>query len=236
MNKISNEYYDARGAWTAEYGAQGIPSSFRKEPTHIVQEFIIWLKRQNNHQKVAADLGMGLGRNSFYLAEQGFSVTAIDLLQENVDSVNEQARLSEIPIHAFAQDVSQKWPILSNSLDIAIDIFCYKHIVNKQAQKSYRQELWRTLKPNGFYLISLASIHDGFYGPLLETSPCIKEKLIIDPFAKIPSFLYSIDDLINEFSDMFTVIEARERSSFSPMHGRQYERKVLNFTFKKREL
>ncbi len=227
MNKLST------AAWSAEYKKQGIPSSFRKDPTRAVTEFIAWLEKEGVEGKSAADLGCGLGRNSFYLAAQGYTVTALDLLEENIEAVNDQASLQKLPIKAFAQDVSEPWPIAPNSLDIAIDIFCYKHITNKEAQKNYRKELHKALKPNGFYFISLASVNDGFYGPLLNYSPSPEENLIIDPCANIASYLYSIADLEAEFSDMFTVVQASEHTSHSPMHGKEYTRKVLNFIFKK---
>lgn len=225
----------SKECWAAEYKKQGIPSSFRKDPTRVVTEFIAWLEQKNQRGVSAADLGCGLGRNSFYLASKGFSVISLDFLQENIEAINEEAKLMKLPIQAVAQDVSEKWPIASNSLDIAIDIFCYKHIVNKQSQKDYRQELWRCLKPTGFYLISLASINDGFYGPLLTDSPSPAEKLIIDPYANVPSYLYSIPALSDEFSDIFALVEASEQSSLSPMHGKEYTRKVLNCIFKKRD-
>ncbi len=200
-------------------------------------EFISWFEMQpSNEKQKAADLGCGLGRNTFYLASRGFSVIAIDLLQDNVDAVKREADQIKLPITAFAQDVSSKWSIIPNSLDIAIDIFCYKHITNKQSQKNYRKELWKAMKPNGFYFISLASINDGFYGPLLQNSPCPMEKMVVDPYANIPSYLYAISDLSNEFSDMFTVIEASEKTSSSPMHGKTYTRKVINIILQKHSL
>lgn len=221
-------------AWADEYKREGIPSSFRKDPTNAVIEFISWLDTQpSNEKQKAADLGCGFGRNTFYLASRGFSVIAIDLLQNNIDTVAREADRTKLPITAFAQDVASTWPIIPNSLDIAIDIFCYKHIANKQAQKNYRKELWKAIKPNGFYFISLASIHDGFYGPLLQHSPCPMEKMVIDPYANIPSYLYSISDLSHEFSDMFTVIDASEKTSSSPMHGKIYTRKVINMILQK---
>lgn len=221
-------------AWTEEYKKQGIPSSFRKEPTNALVEFISWLEKQPGHEKQnAADLGCGLGRNSFYLARHGFSVTAIDLLEENAQTINQEADRTKLPITAFAQDVSSKWPIAPNSLDVAIDIFCYKHITNKQSQKNYREELWKAMKPNGYYFISLASINDGFYGPLLQSSPCPMEQMVVDPYANIASYLYSIPDLTHEFSDLFTVIEASENTSSSPMHGTIYTRKVINLILQK---
>lgn len=224
-------------AWIDEYKRQGIPSSFRKDPTNALVEFISWLEMQpSNERQKAADLGCGLGRNSFYLASRGFSVIAIDLLQDNADAIKSEAERTKLPITAFAQDVSSKWPIIPNSLDIAIDIFCYKHITNKLSQNNYRKELWKAMKPDGFYFISLASINDGFYGPLLQNSPRPMEKMIVDPYANIPSYLYSISDLSNEFSDMFTVIEASEKTSSSPMHGKIYTRKVINLILQKNSL
>jgi SAM-dependent methyltransferase len=224
-------------AWADEYKRQGIPSSFRKDPANAVVEFSSWLETQHsNKRQKAADLGAGLGRNSFYLASRGFSVIAIDLLQDNADAIKSEAERTKLPIAAFAQDVSSKWPIIPNSLDIAIDIFCYKHITTKQSQNNYRKELWKALKPDGFYFISLASINDGFYGPLLQSSPSPMEKMIVDPYANISSYLYSISDLSEEFSDMFTVIEASEKTSSSPMHGKIYTRKVINLILQKNPL
>lgn len=89
-------------AWAAEYKRQGIPSSFRKDPSNALVEFISWLEKQaSNEKQKAADLGCGLGRNSFYLASHGFSVTAIDLLQSNANAINEEAseKTSSSPMH-----------------------------------------------------------------------------------------------------------------------------------------
>lgn len=221
-------------AWIKEYQKKGIPSSFRKDPTRTVVEFISWLDSKG-HLKAgqAADIGCGQGRNSFYLASQGYQVTGLELLQENVNLVNKHAQFNHLAVHALSQNAADNWPIPMHSLDIAIDIFCYKHIVNKKRQAQYRQELWKALKPDGFYFISLASEQDGFYGPYLKTSPNLKEKLIIDPYSNIPSFLYSVNDLKEEFSDLFINIEIAEQVSTSPMYGKEYTRVVLNAIFRK---
>jgi SAM-dependent methyltransferase len=221
--------------WEEEYKRKGIPSSFRKDPSGTVMDFIQWLKKEKtNIGHNAADIGCGMGRNSFYLASQGFNVTGIDLLEANAKAVNAQAESDQFPIQAFVLDAATEWPIASDSLDIAIDVFCYKHIVNKKKQNKYRQELWRTLKAEGFYFISLASESDGFYGPLLKNSTNPSDKLIVDPYSNIPSFLYSKDDLIKEFSDLFDVVEVSEQTSTSPMYGNAYSRLVINAIFKKK--
>jgi SAM-dependent methyltransferase len=220
-------------AWSEEYQRKGIPSSYRKDPTQVVLEFVRWAEQKGKTEGTAADIGCGQGRNSFYLAQQGFSVISLDLLEENALLVNEYAQNHNLPIRAYGQDAASAWPILPDSLEIAIDVFCYKHITDKKAQKRYRKSLWEALKPDGYYFISLASENDGYYGPLLANSSNPKDKLITDPHSGIGSFLYSLEDLSSEFSDLFEVVEANEKRSTSPMYGREFSRTVLNFVFKK---
>lgn len=228
---------EMKKAWEEEYKRKGIPSSFRKDPTKPVTEFITWLKEKTPIRNGEAfDIGCGMGRNSFYLASQGFKVTGLELLEDNADVVNAEAEANNLPVKAFALDASTTWPTPSESLDIIIDVFCYKHIVNKEKQASYRKELWRTLKEDGFYFISLASEHDGFYGPLLKDSTNLKDKLIVDPYSKIASFLYSEESLINEFRTYFEPVLIKEQTSSSPMYEKEYSRKVINAIFKKQPI
>jgi SAM-dependent methyltransferase len=220
-----------KAAWSQEYKRKGIPSSYRQDPTRVVAEFINWLKATRDYKGgFAADIGCGLGRNSFFLVSQGFKVVGIELLEDNVKTINAISREKNLPIHAYAQDASSPWPIPPFCLDLVIDVFCYKHIVDKDKQKLYRVELSKSLKTSGIYFISLASEKDGFYGPLLN--PDMSNKHIIDPHSNIPSFLYSIEDLQREFSDLFEVIQINEQISTSPMYGKDYKRVVINAVLK----
>lgn len=220
-------------AWESEYKRKGIPSSFRSDPTKTVVEFISWLDSHHFQGKVAADIGCGRGRNSFYLASHGYHVTGIDLVRENIEFINSMAREEGLSVKAFVQDVSTPWPFDKDSLDVVIDVFCYKHITTKSGQALYREELRKSLKKSGYYFISLASENDGFYGPLLSASPNRGEKQIIDPHGEILSFLYSIEDLEKEFSDHFKVVKIGETLSTSPMYGKEYTRRVINAIFQR---
>ncbi len=195
--------------------------------------FSEFLKKKNVHSGQGIDLGAGRGRNSFFLAQLGFSMLTLDLLQENAEAIQRESSKKQLQIQAHFQDVSDPWPVQPHSLAFAIDIFCYKHIVDKTKQKSYRRQLHKALKQGGFYLISLASEKDGFYGPLLATSPDPQKKMIVDPVSKIASFLYTQEEIVEEFKDVLTLVEAEEKTSVSPMYGKEYPRTVLNLIFKK---
>lgn len=220
--------------WKQEYERGGIPSSFRVDPTKVVMHFLSFLKERGFEGSSAIDLGAGKGRNSFYLAQNGFSTFSIEWLQENVNEIKQKAANAKLPISAYCQSVSAPWPIPSDSMDIAIDIFCYKHVVDKEQQKNYRKELYRALKPNGYYLLSLAADDDGFYGSFLKEPSYNECKLIIDPYSQIPSLLYSLEEIVEEFSDFFTLIQGKREISHSPMYGKDYQRSVLNLIFQKK--
>lgn len=220
--------------WKQEYERRGIPSSFRLDPTKVVIQFLSFLKERGFQGSSAIDLGAGKGRNSFYLSQNGFSVFSIEWLQENVDEINQNAANNKLPISAYRQSVSAPWPASSESMDIAIDIFCYKHVVDKEEQRKYRQELYRTLKPSGYYLLSLAADDDGFYGSFLKEPPYNEGKLIIDPYSQIPSLLYSLEEIVEEFSNFFTLVQGKKETSYSPMYGKDYQRSVLNLIFQKK--
>lgn len=218
--------------WSEEYQRKGIPSSFREDCTKTLIHFVSFLKEMGIDGGQALDLGCGRGRNAFYLAEQGFRVIGFDLVKDNVDVINQKAKDKPLPVVAKCQDMASPWPVGENAFDIAIDIFCYKHITNKSSQKIYRDSLRKALKPKGYFFLNLAANDDGFYGPLLASSPDPVIKLIIDPVSKIPSLLYSLEEIIHEFSD-FNVIESKKITSTSPMYGKDYQRQVISLIFQK---
>ncbi len=218
--------------WKEEYTRKGIPSSYRSSPTKIVTHFASFLKNHTIPSGNLLDLGCGKGRNTFYLENQGYRVTCFDFVAENIDEINRISSENNLKITAVRQDLSQRWPAKDRDFDAAIDIFCYKHIVDKKAQKHYRTELFSALKDKGYFLISLAADDDGFYGSFLEKGSGRKQ--IIDPYSKLPSFLYSLEELIEEFSDLFTVCQAEKASSTSPMYGKEYQRSVLHVIFQKK--
>lgn len=212
--------------WSKEYKQKGIPSSFLRKPSGITK----LLDRALIKNKVAADLGCGRGRNTFWLIKNGATnVYAVDFVKEAAEEVAAQKNRK---VKAICHDLAKPWPIPTNSLDLILDIFCFKHQTTLTNQKFYISEINRTLKPGGHLLLDLAAIDDGFYGiqPKKEIKPNIYR--ITDPATKVGSMLYTKDSLLKAFTN-FKLIEFKNDKKLGLMHGKKYKRSTLKFLLQK---
>jgi ubiquinone/menaquinone biosynthesis C-methylase UbiE len=220
--------------WQKEYCKGGIPSSVRNEPSKSLLDFFEFLthKNQNITNSNIIDIGCGKGRNSIYAASQNLNVTSIDLVNDNIEYLKKYCTENYINnIQAYTMDVTHNWPFPDNNFDYAYDAFCFKHIIESSDRNSYKKELARTLEVGGYLAISLADIEDGYYSQYFVANNNLKN-LIIDPGNNIASILYSYDDLVEEFSPIFTLESHKLKTSTSEMHGKIYNRKIHQFIFK----
>lgn len=217
--------------WKQEYEKKGIPSSYRNESSSVVSSFFYpyFLKNSSTKQdRHVVDMGCGLGRNSIFFAERDFQVTSIDIVPENIVRIQEYAKKHGLKITALCGDITQRIPVEDNSVDIVIDIFCYKHQTDETKRESYRKELYRILKDDGYYLLSLAGKDDGYYGKFLKEN----DNKIIDPKINVASVLFDPDDIKKEFSK-YEIKELQTIRKPGLMHGGEYERVTHGFIMKK---
>lgn len=209
--------------WDAEYNHKGIPSSFRTEPSGSVVTFLSLLEELGFSGKAAIDIGCGTGRNSLALARAGYEVTAFDFAPGVVDQFTKELDGSEFQeqVSALCHDVTKPWPLPDNSVSVAIDTFCFKHQIPMEHRLIYLEELNRTVKLGGMFLLTLADIEDGYYKQFLK--PDLGENVIVDPENDIPSVLYSKDDVLCFFKG-FELVEYIEKRKPSKMHGENFDR------------
>jgi SAM-dependent methyltransferase len=222
--------------WELEYLYQGIPSSFRSGPSGFLKDFLLYLKEVSSlEQKHCLDLGCGRGRNTFFLARQGLEVTCIDFIQANVDYIQSVAAIESSSISPLCSDITQPLPLEDNSVDYAVDIFCYKHQISLTDRQFYRMELSRVIKPRGYLFVSLAAVDDGFYGPLLQCSSDGSSNIVIDPFSNFASVIFSEAQFTEEFSDRFQLVKLWNKRKEGMMHGKCYKRSSLGGIFQLKE-
>jgi SAM-dependent methyltransferase len=219
--------------WDAEYSRRGIPSSFRDEPSGVLTWALDNWKYLTGdaRPKTAVDIGCGTGRNSVYMATTGIEVVAFDSSHAAIHSAQTRAASSNstLPLTFISHNLVDGIPAKDNQVDFAVDIFVYKHQLLPSIRRAYRNELRRILKSEGRLLISLAEHKDGYYAacPDLEAAEDGNPRTILDPVAGVGSVLFSLEELITEMADCFTLEMAWHKSKLGLMHQRQYMRQTL---------
>ncbi len=220
--------------WNIEYQDKGIPSSFRSKPSEAIGIFLSLISNIQFSGKMAVDIGCGAGRNSMALSQAGYQVISLDFSSEAIKQFKKKLSgmepRPEIEVHCH--NVTHPWPTPDGWADIAIDTFCFKHQVPEGDKQAYIEQLRRTLRPGGLFLLTLADVEDGYYKQFFH--PEIGKNVIIDPANKIPSVLYTKEDIQKLFKG-FEIIEHQKENKTSLMHGVTYHRVTHLFVFKRFE-
>jgi SAM-dependent methyltransferase len=121
----------------------------------------------------AVDIGAGQGRNSTYLAELGFEVWALEYIESAIVAARRLAESKEVDerIHFRAASVDTPWQIEDSFFDLALDYFTGINIETKQGREVYRDEVYRTLKPGSYALVTACSIDDEWEKELIANHP-----------------------------------------------------------------
>lgn len=185
---------------------------------------------------IAIDLGCGTGRNTLYLAEHGFRVYGMDIVPEMIAQLRGKAEAagSGARVYGVCGNVCARWPTGDSILGIAIDTFCYKHVMDADERSAYRRELARTLKQGGLLLLTLASTEDGYYGLLPYRRLDTGMRVIRDPGNGIESVLYERSAIERSFADSFDVLHYAEKRKRGRMHGAEYDRATHVFVMQRR--
>jgi cyclopropane fatty-acyl-phospholipid synthase-like methyltransferase len=103
----------------------------------------------------ALDLGCGTGTNAIYLAQHGFTVTAIDVSRRAIALAKRKTRSAQLTdrVRLERGDVAamQKW-VGHNSIDFAYDIGCF-HNLKAEARQRYVSALTGVLKVGAIYML-----------------------------------------------------------------------------------
>jgi len=212
----------SREVWNREYGRRGIPSSYRDEPSGALVWTLENWKRLTGEDRpgAALDLGCGTGRNTAFLAASG--VVAVGVDYSDVALAKASARVAVV-----LADLGAGFPLRGARFDLVSDLFAYKHMIDKAARSKYRGEVARVLRPDGRWLVSLADVRDDYYAACPDYGTAGVPRCIIDPRAGIASVLFSLEELVSELSDRFTLQMCWLKEKPGMMYGREYRRRTI---------
>ncbi len=138
----------------------------------------------------AIDIGAGEGRNAFWLAEQGWKVTAVDFSDVAIDKGRQIAERRGLDVDWVVADLHTYVPAEA-SFDLVVEFYV-------QLPAPLRQEIWRraaaAVAPGGTLLVvghDLTNLEQGYGGP------------------QNPAALFTPDDVVRAIEDLEIVKATR---------------------------
>jgi SAM-dependent methyltransferase len=169
------------------------------------------------------DIGCGKGRNSIYFASKGLDVFAVDYIDLAIAFAKKQAKEKRLldKIHFYTHAIDEKWEFKDNYFDFAIDCFSSIDIETKRGRNIYKQELFRTLKPKGYAMVSVVSTHDKLEKELMSKYPGKEKNSVYWPINGKFQKNYDEKELRNFYKE-FTIVLLKEISKPTKKLNNEY--------------
>jgi SAM-dependent methyltransferase len=210
--------------WDEHVKPSMIPGLSQEEPSKVL-EFAWHYFAQNGVglPASAVDIGCGKGRNSIFLAKQGVRVTAFDYIEPALEVARGRAAAEAVEqmITFVNAVIDEPWPFENNSFDLALDSYSSIDIETRQGRETYRDELSRTLKPQGWLIVTVVAEDDELEKEMAEQTPAGAEpQSVIWPSGKFQKN-YNEAELRDFYKD-FEIIELIKRETPAHKLDRDY--------------
>lgn len=129
----------------------------------------------------ALDLAMGEGRNAVYLAEQGFTVDAVDISEKAVRKGTALARSRGVSIHGIVADLDH-YRIPPNRYDL---ICCFFFLA-----RPLFPAMKEGLRPGGAIVYQSVTIEELKINPTFPREWCLKQNELLHAFKALRTLYY----------------------------------------------
>ena len=173
---------------------------------------------------VAIDIGAGEGRNSIWLASNGFDVYAIEPSRAGAKKIQQKAKEHGMKLHVFNKDFLTAARSLSN-VGFVLAMTSLEHMEYDSLSETIN-EIKRILKPGGYIYAMVFTEEDPGY---------IKDKVNSSECAQFIKHYFKKNELKEMFSD-FEILEYSEYMKKDDTHGPiHYHGKAKLFARKKQQ-
>lgn len=145
MNFLENYYnsYDEDGRLLSQHG----------QVEYITTQKYIHEYLRDVHHNAVLEIGAGTGRYSVFLAKEGYEVTAVELLEHNIEILKNKLDGTEkmTVIQGNAINLSA---LADNTFDLTLLLGPMYHLYSKEEKILALSEAVRVTKPNGYILVA----------------------------------------------------------------------------------
>ncbi len=143
-----DSFFREEGLWWDNFYAdrnKSVPFFVNAPDENLVQYF------HDKHIQAGKvlELGCGAGRNAVYMAQQGCSVTAIDISQETINWGIERAKTNDVQVDFLCHNIFDL-NMESETYDFIYDSGCFHHILPHR-RVSFLDMVNKSLKPGGYF-------------------------------------------------------------------------------------
>ena len=107
-----------------------------EEPSLFLKKILLF---QHNSKGKALDIAMGKGRNSIYLAQQGYEVDGIEISKESIEECKKRIEKLHLPITIKESDL-EKMILPENRYDLIVCFFYLQRDLFPQIKKSLKKD------------------------------------------------------------------------------------------------
>lgn len=210
--------------WENEYRKPQLVT-LSKEPITAMKDFVRFLRKEKGLELSnlnILDLGCGNGKNSFYIAEQGFNnkIVGIDISETAIRHARELA-----PEGNFIKGSIGKPLNYSDShFDIVLDITS-SNSLSESEREIYLNETHRVLKSGGFLFIrALCKDGDANAKNLIKSNPGKEKDTYIMPELGLTERVFSKEDLLATYAPFFENLFLEKETHYTKFNGKSYKR------------
>jgi len=181
----------------------------------------------------ALNIGAGEGRNSIFLAKNGFEVTAIDRIKQGLDKIKKLAKKHNLTIKTNLCDIKNlKFEKEKYSLIISVSTI---HFLKKSEINPILDKIINSLKISGFIYLSVFSTKDPMLKLIKERKiEEIEENTFYLPKFKTYRHFFTKTEIKEKFKD-FNIILLKQKEILDTGHDKPHYHNIIEFLAQKRK-